>query len=363
MTYDRPHETPTQPNPTRPDLNLVNLTSDNRNNNANDNRNNNANDNRNYNGNANANDNRNYNGNDNRNNNANDNRNNNANNNRADANSRSDANARSDANSRSNSDSRSNSSATGGTSDARSNATGGNSDAKGGNASVSDNSVNKTTVYGGSAVAPNVYGGGFCSEGGSAGVYVLGIGISGGKTTINESCLKKEDFQRTMTQVCRSADDKSQMAYQGWNLQLQAGRELTNNPMANSVAMSAKRMADAKAKVALELDSVCGTMAATSDATMEAMKRSGLDKPVIIVEEARNDAEQKMLDEALAKKVDELDKRVKTVENKPTAVIQQNNITFIEMDAPKPVHKPPVKHKPPVEKKPADDCVDDKKKK
>ncbi|MBX9938811.1 MAG: hypothetical protein K2Y32_06135 [Candidatus Obscuribacterales bacterium] len=359
MTYDRPHETPTQPQPPSSDLNLVNLNgnrNDNSNRNSNDNRNNNANDNRNYNGNNNRNDNANHNNN----------RNDNTNNNSANSRSNSDANASS--NSRSDSRSNSDARATGGNSASDARATGGN--AAGGSAAINDHSVNKTTVYGGSAYAPDVRGGGFCSEGGSAGVYVLGIGVSGGKTTINETCMKKEDFQRTMVNVCTAADNKSSQALNGWSLQLQAGRELNTNAMAQSVAMSAKRMADAKAKTALELDSVCGTMAATADGTMEALKRAGLDKPVIIVEDGRNPQEQKQIDEALLKKVDELDKRVSKVESTPTAVIQQNQITFIEMEAPKPaprpVHRPTPKPESKPEPKPqpkADDCVDETKKK
>lgn len=355
MTYDRPHETPTQPQPPSSDLNLVNLNgnrNDNSNRNSNDNRNNNANDNRNYNGNNNRNDNANNNNN----------RNDNTNNNSANSRSNSDANASS--NSRSDSRSNSDARATGGNSASDARATGGN--AAGGSAAINDNSVNKTTVYGGSAFAPDVRGGGFCSEGGSAGVYVLGIGVSGGKTTINETCMKKEDFQRTMVNVCTAADNKSSQALNGWSLQLQAGRELNTNAMAQSVAMSAKRMADAKAKTALELDSVCGTMAATADGTMEALKRAGLDKPVIIVEDGRNPQEQKQIDEALLKKVDELDKRVSKVESTPTAVIQQNQITFIEMEAPKPAPKPVHRPNPNPTPKPqpkAEDCVDETKKK
>src|SRR5882672_5637433 len=76
------------------------------------------------------------------------------------------------------------------TSDSRSNAVSGstsNADARvgnvgGGSSQINDNRSENVRYYGGSATAPNVIGGGFCSEGGSTGVYVLGFGVSGGKT-------------------------------------------------------------------------------------------------------------------------------------------------------------------------------------
>ncbi|MBK7749332.1 MAG: hypothetical protein QG625_3089 [Cyanobacteriota bacterium erpe_2018_sw_39hr_WHONDRS-SW48-000098_B_bin.30] len=354
MTYDRHEQPAPQPQPERPNLNLIDVHGGNQTlngridstvNSRNDNANNNNN----------RNDNTNLNNNNNRNDNVNNNNNRNVNDNRSNANANS--NSRSDANANSNSNSRSDANATGG------NATGGNarSDARGGNSNISDNS--RTTYYGGSASAPNVYSSGMCSEGGSAGFYVLGIGVSGGKTTINESCMKKEDFQRTMTQVCRSSDEKAQVALQGFDLQLRAGRELESNPMANSVGMSAKRVADAKASVSLQLDSVCSTMANTADGTLEAMKRAGIDKPIIIPAEASNPADQRKIDEAVAQKLTEIDKRVKKVEEEPRVLMIQNDIyNKVEIQQPKPVHRPPSTHRPhpPAVKK--DDCKDEVKK-
>lgn len=91
--------------------------------------------------------------------------------------------------------------------------------------------------------------------------------------------------------------------------------------MANSVGMSAKRVADAKASVSLQLDSVCSTMANTADGTLEAMKRAGIDKPIIIPAEASNPADQRKIDEAVAQKLTEIDKRVKKVEEEPRVLI------------------------------------------
>lgn len=342
MTAERtePHGPQNPTTPERPNLNLVDINASNRNDINNSNRNDNANNNRNDNANNNRNDNANNNRNDNFNANNNNNRNDNNNNNRNDNNNRNSNDNRSNARS----DSRSSSSSQGG--------------------SVNDSS--KTTYYGGSASAPNVYSSGFCSEGGSAGFYVLGVGVSGGKTTINESCMKKEDFFRTMTQVCRSSDEKAQVALQGFDLQLKAGRELSDNPMANSVGMSAKKIADAKASVSLQLDSVCTTMATTADSTLDAMKRAGLDKPIIIPAEANNAADQAKIDQAVADKLDQIDKRVKRVEDQSTTIVIQNDIyNKVEVQQPKPVHRPPQPHKPapPKVETKADDCKDDPKKK
>lgn len=320
MTSERtePHGPQNPTTPERPNLNLIDIHNGQTFNGRVDSRNDNNNNNRNDNNNNNRNDNNNNNRNDNRNSNSNDNR----------------SNARSDS----------------------------RSSSQGGSSSVSDNSK----YYGGSAAAPNVYASGFCSEGGSAGFYVLGVGVSGGKTTINESCMKKEDFFRTMTQVCRSSDEKAQVALQGFDLQLKAGRELSDNPMANSVGMSAKKIADAKASVSLQLDSVCTTMAGTADGTLEAMKRAGIDKPIIIPAEANNAADQQKIDMAVAEKLDQIDKRVKKVEEQPTTILIQNDIyNKVEVQAPKPAPRPVTHHKPAppkVETKDAD-CEKDPKKK
>ncbi len=255
------------------------------------------------------------------------------------------------------------------TSDSRSNAVSGstsNADARvgnvaGGSSQINDNRSENVKYYGGSATAPNVYGGGFCSEGGSTGVYVLGFGVSGGKTTINQECLKKEDFQRTMQQVCKSSDEHAMVALQSFQLELQAGQQMGSNPFAPGVGAGARRIANAKAEVSLQLDSVCSTLSNSADATMESMKKMGLDKPIIIPAEASNAAEQRILDEAVAKKLEEFDNRVTRVEQRSTEV----NVTAVtvlpEQPAPKPVpahHAHP--HKP---AKAVEDCPPDAKKK
>lgn len=253
------------------------------------------------------------------------------------------------------------------TSDSRSTAVSGSSssaDARignvgGGSSQINDNRTENVKYYGGSATAPNVYGAGFCSEGGSTGVYVLGFGVSGGKSTINQECLKKEDFQRTMQQVCKSSDEHAMVALQSFQLELQAGQQLGTNPYAPGVGAGARRIANAKAEVSLQLDSVCSTLANSADATMDSMKKIGLDKPIIIPAQASNAAEQRIIDEAVAKKLDEFDNRVKKVEQRSTEV----NVTTInvlpERPAPKPVHRP----NPPKPVKAADDCPPEQKKK
>ncbi|MCC7529557.1 MAG: hypothetical protein IT342_13620 [Candidatus Melainabacteria bacterium] len=254
------------------------------------------------------------------------------------------------------------------TSDSRSNAVSGSSssaDARignvgGGSSQINDNRTENVRYYGGSATAPNVYGAGFCSEGGSTGVYVLGFGVSGGKSTINQECLKKEDFQRTMQQVCKASDDHAMVALQSFQLELQAGQQLGSNPYAPGVGAGARRIANAKAEVSLQLDSVCSTLANSADATMDSMKKIGLDKPIIIPAQASNAAEQRIIDEAVAKKLEEFDNRVTKVEQRSTEV----NVTTInvlpERPAPaKPVHRP----HPPKPAKPADDCPPEQKKK
>ncbi len=241
-------------------------------------------------------------------------------------------------------------------SDSRSNAVSGSSsssDARGGSAQIQDNRSENVRVYGGSATAPNVYGAGFCSEGGSTGVYVLGFGVSGGKSTINQECLKKEDFQRTMQQVCKASDDHAMVALQSFQLELQAGNQLGTNPFAPGVGAGARRIANAKAEVSLQLDSVCSTLANSADATMDSMKKLGLDKPIIIPGQASSAAEQRIIDEAIAQKIEEFDKRVTRVEQRSTEV----NVTTINVlpEPPKPVYRPPVKPAKPVTP-PAEDC-------
>ena len=352
--YDRP--APPETRPTQPgaiNYNDIDMSSRNRNDNVNANANRNVNANRNDNVNANRNDNV----------------NNNRANSDANANSRSnsDANSRSnsDANSRSNSDSRAtvgDVKATGGAA----NATGGNSrsDAqggRGGNSNISDNS--RTNYYGGSASAPNVYASGFCSEGGSAGVYILGIGVSGGKTTINESCLKMQDFRETMTSVCRASDEHAQVALSSFQLELEAGKQMSSNPMAESVGRRVSRVSDAKAMTSMQLDNVCTTLATGSTANVETLKAAGLDRPLIITQPAGNERDQRILDEALATKVDQINREVQTLKERP--IVIQNNVEVgvgVAVEAPKPVHRPPSTstHRvaPPAKKD--DDCDDAK---
>ncbi|PZM80835.1 MAG: hypothetical protein DKT66_16470 [Candidatus Melainabacteria bacterium] len=249
------------------------------------------------------------------------------------------------------------------TSDSRSNAVSGSNssaDARGGNAQINDNRSENVKYYGGSATAPNVYASGFCSEGGSTGVYVLGFGVSGGKTTLNQECLKKEDFQRTMQQVCKASDEHAMVALQSFQLELQAGNQLGTNPYAPGVGAGARRIANAKAEVSLQLDSVCSTLANSADATMDSMKKLGLDKPIIIPGQASNAAEQRMLDEAVAQKLEEFNNRVTKVEQRSTEV----NVTTINVlpEPPKPVHRPqPAKPKPVTPA--AEDCPPGAKKK
>ena len=356
MTYDRPvepHGPITQPGGINyNDVDMSNRSrNDNANNNANrnDNANNNANRNDNANNNANRNDNANNNAN------RNDNANNNANRNDV----RSNNTVTSDVRNNVNNNVRTGDSTSSST-NTNNNRTGdstSNSSSRGGNSNISDNS--RTNYYGGSASAPNVYASGFCSEGGSAGVYVLGIGVSGGKSTINESCLKMRDFQETMQSVCKASDEHAQVALSSFQLELAAGREMSTNPMAASVGRRVSRISDAKALSSMQLDNVCTTLATGSNANVETLKAAGLDRPLIIVEPAKNANEQRILDEALANKVEQIDKAVKGLQERP--VIIENKVevgvAVVEVAPPKPVHRPP-SHKPPVAKPKDVDCDD-----
>ncbi len=163
-----------------------------------------------------------------------------------------------------------------------------------------------------------------------------------------------------MQQVCKASDDHAMVALQSFQLELQAGQQLGSNPYAPGVGAGARRIANAKAEVSLQLDSVCSTLANSADATMDSMKKIGLDKPIIIPAQASNAAEQRIIDEAVAKKLEEFDNRVTRVEQRSTEV----NVTTInvlpERPAPaKPVHRP----HPPKPAKPADDCPPEQKKK
>ncbi len=365
MTSDRPVE-PHGPITPPGGINYNDVDMSNRSRNDNANANNNANRNDNANLNANRNDNANYNANANRN----DNTNNNANTNRnnVDVNNRNTNDVRNNVSnntdvrnnvnnnvrtgdSTSNSNSSSNSSARTGDSNSR---------ATGGNVQTTDNS--RTNYYGGSASAPNVYASGFCSEGGSAGVYVLGIGVSGGKSTINESCLKMRDFQETMQSVCKASDEHAQVALSSFQLELAAGREMSTNPMAASVGRRVSRISDAKALSSMQLDNVCTTLATGSNANVETLKAAGLDRPLIIVEPANNANEQRILDEALANKVEQIDKAVKGLQERPVIIENKVEVGVAVIDVtppapPKPAHRPP-SHKPPAAKPKDDDCED-----
>lgn len=356
MTYDRPVEPhgPSTP-PGGINYNDVDMSNRSRNDNANNNAN--RNDNANLNANRNDNANNNANRNDNANNNAN--RNDNANRNTNDVRN----NVSNDVRNNVSNDVRNNvrtGDSTSSSTNTNNNRTGdstSNSSSRGGNSSISDNS--RTNYYGGSASAPNVYASGFCSEGGSAGVYVLGIGVSGGKSTINESCLKMRDFQETMQSVCKASDEHAQVALSSFQLELAAGREMSTNPMAASVGRRVSRISDAKALSSMQLDNVCTTLATGSNANVETLKAAGLDRPLIIVEPAKNANEQRILDEALANKVEQIDKAVKGLQERP--VIIENKVevgvAVVEVAPPKPVHRPP-SHKPPVAKPKDADCDD-----
>lgn len=359
MTYDRPVEPhgPITP-PGGINYNDVDMSNRSRNDNANNNAN--RNDNANLNANRNDNANNNANRNDNANNNAN--RNDNANRNTNDVRN----NVSNDVRNNVSNDVRNNvrtGDSTSSSTNTNNNRTGdstSNSSSRGGNSSISDNS--RTNYYGGSASAPNVYASGFCSEGGSAGVYVLGIGVSGGKSTINESCLKMRDFQETMQSVCKASDEHAQVALSSFQLELAAGREMSTNPMAASVGRRVSRISDAKALSSMQLDNVCTTLATGSNANVETLKAAGLDRPLIIVEPAKNANEQRILDEALANKVEQIDKAVKGLQERP--VIIENKVevgvAVVEVAPPKPVHRP-TPHKPHVAKPKEEDCKDDPK--
>lgn len=359
MTYDRPVEPhgPITP-PGGINYNDVDMSNRSRNDNANNNAN--RNDNANLNANRNDNANNNANRNDNANNNAN--RNDNANRNTNDVRN----NVSNDVRNNVSNDVRNNvrtGDSTSSSTNTNNNRTGdstSNSSSRGGNSSISDNS--RTNYYGGSASAPNVYASGFCSEGGSAGVYVLGIGVSGGKSTINESCLKMRDFQETMQSVCKASDEHAQVALSSFQLELAAGREMSTNPMAASVGRRVSRISDAKALSSMQLDNVCTTLATGSNANVETLKAAGLDRPLIIVEPAKNANEQRILDEALANKVEQIDKAVKGLQERP--VIIENKVevgvAVIDVAPPKPVHRP-TPHKPHVAKPKEEDCKDDPK--
>ncbi len=367
MTNDRPVEPhgPITP-PGGINYNDVDMSNRSRNNNANrnDNANANLNANRNDNANANLNANRNDNANHNANNNAN--RNDNANRNTNDVRN----NVSTDVRNNVSNDVRNNvnnnvrtGDSTSSSTNTNNNRTGdstSNSSSRGGSSSISDNS--RTNYYGGSASAPNVYASGFCSEGGSAGVYVLGIGISGGKSTINESCLKMRDFQETMQTVCKASDDHANVALSSFQLELAAGREMDSNPMAASVGRRVSRISDAKALSSMQLDNVCTTLATGSAANVETLKAAGLDRPLIIVEPANNARDQRILDEALVAKVDQIDKAVKGLQDRPVVIQNKVEVGVAVIDVtppapPKPAHRPP-SHKPPAPKAKDDDCED-----
>ena len=240
------------------------------------------------------------------------------------------------------------------TGDVRNSAHGG----AGGSSQINDSS--RTNYYGGSASAPNVYASGFCSEGGSAGVYILGIGVSGGKSTINESCLKMRDFQETMQSVCKASDEHAQVALSSFQLELAAGREIDSNPLAASVGRRVSRISDAKALSSMQLDNVCTTLASGSTANVETLKAAGLDRPLIIVEPAKNASEQRILDEALVTKVEQIDRAVKGLQERPIIIENKVEVGVAVIDVappapPKPVHRPP-SHKPPTPKAKDDDC-------
>ncbi|MBP9093398.1 hypothetical protein KBI23_20430 [bacterium] len=358
MTNDRPVE-PHGPITPPGGINYNDVDMSNRS--RNDNANNNANRNDNANLNANRNDNANYNAN--RNDNSNANRNDNSNTNRNDVRN----NVSNDVRNNVSNDVRNNvrtGDSTSSSTNTNNNRTGdstSNSSSRGGNSNISDNS--RTNYYGGSASAPNVYASGFCSEGGSAGVYVLGIGVSGGKTTINESCLKMRDFQETMTTVCKASDDHANVALSSFQLELAAGREMnSNNPMAESVGRRVSRISDAKALSSMQLDNVCTTLATGSTANVETLKAAGLDRPLIIVEPASSARDQRILDEALVTKVEQIDKAVKGLQERPVIIQNKVEVGVAVIDVtppapPKPVHRPP-SHKPPAPKAKDDDCDD-----
>ena len=359
MTYDRPVEPhgPITP-PGGINYNDVDMSNRSRNDNANNNANRNDNANNNANRNDNANNNANRNDNANNNANRNDNANNNANRNDV----RSNNTVTSDVRNNVNNNVRTGDSTSSST-NTNNNRTGdstSNSSSRGGSSSISDNS--RTNYYGGSASAPNVYASGFCSEGGSAGVYVLGIGVSGGKSTINESCLKMRDFQETMQSVCKASDEHAQVALSSFQLELAAGREMDSNPMAASVGRRVSRISDAKALSSMQLDNVCTTLATGSAANVETLKAAGLDRPLIIVEPANNARDQRILDEALVAKVDQIDKAVKGLQDRPVIIENKVEVGVAVIDVtppapPKPAHRPP-SHKPPAPKAKDDDCDD-----
>ncbi len=112
----------------------------------------------------------------------------------------------------------------------------------------------------------------------------------------------------------------------------------------------------------MQLDNVCTTLATGSNANVETLKAAGLDRPLIIVEPASNARDQRILDEALATKVEQIDKAVKGLQDRP--VIIENKVevgvAVIDVAPPKPVHKP-TPHKSHVAKPKEDDCKDDPK--
>ena len=169
------------------------------------------------------------------------------------------------------------------------------------------------------------------------------------------------DFQETMQSVCKASDEHAQVALSSFQLELAAGREMDSNPLAASVGRRVSRISDAKALSSMQLDNVCTTLATGSNANVETLKAAGLDRPLIIVEPANNARDQRVLDEALATKVEQIDRAVKGLQERP--VIVQNKVevgvAVIDVAPPKPVHRPsPPK---PHVAKPKDDACDDPK--
>jgi hypothetical protein len=171
------------------------------------------------------------------------------------------------------------------------------------------------------------------------------------------------DFQETMQTVCKASDEHAQVALSSFQLELAAGREMnSNNPMAESVGRRVSRISDAKALSSMQLDNVCTTLATGSTANVETLKAAGLDRPLIIVEPANNARDQRILDEALVAKVDQIDKAVKGLQDRPVIIQNKVEVGVAVIDVtppapPKPVHRPP-SHKPPAPKAKDDDCDD-----